>query len=254
MYTEALQQNIWIPIQPTKTQLNNEVHVWRANLDLSKNQLQKYKIVLSADERLKFESYRFNNDQNKYIASRGILRHILSLYLDDDPKNIVFTYNQYGKPFLKYNHNPKPLFFSVSHSGNIALYAITRNQKVGIDIQQFHKNIDCDLVGSKCYSDLEKKIKNSLPKQHKDHFFYTCWVRKEAFIKAKGTGLSEPLNGFSVLVDQKFPPRRISKTLRMNEINFWTIIDLFPEDKYYAAIAIEGIQTNLQYYQYKSSS
>lgn len=240
--------------QPTKTQLNNKVHVWKANLNISKKQLQKYKNVLSAAERLKFESYRFNKDKNKHIASRGILRHILSIYLDDDPKNIVFTYNQYGKPFLKYNYNTKPLFFSTSHSGNIALYAIARNQEVGIDLQQFNRNIDCDLVGSKCYSDLEIKIKNSLPKKQKEHFFYTCWVRKEAFIKAKGTGLSEPLNEFSVLVDKKYPTRRISKIFRMNEINFWTIIDLFPEDKYYAAIAIEGIQTNLQYYQYKASS
>ena len=72
----------------------------------------------------------------------------------------------------------------------MALYAITRNREVGVDIERINPSIIDEGMISQCLTAQEKVYFQTLPKNKRDLFFFECWTRKEAFLKARGSGLS----------------------------------------------------------------
>src|SRR5947199_10750328 len=111
----------------------DEVHVWRATLDLPISRLQALEQILAADERTRANKFHFPEDRMHFIVARGVLRAILGRYLSRDPRTLQFCYNQYGKPTLAGEASSGSLFFNVSHSHGMALYAISYIQTIGID-------------------------------------------------------------------------------------------------------------------------
>src|SRR5829696_9152847 len=129
MNTEKLQ---WRRELPGELISSNEVHVWRVLIDTSNFQSESLLQTLSADELIRAEQFHFENDQKRFIMARGILRMILGHYLNRKPHTLRFEYTPHGKPILATNNGSHTLSFNLSHSGEIALYAITRSRKIGI--------------------------------------------------------------------------------------------------------------------------
>ena len=217
-----------------------EIHVWRVSLDQTESCLQSLQQTLSADERTKADGFRFPKDRSQFIVSRGALRAILSRYLNISSHILRFDYNPYGKPSLIVTQGGNTLRFNLSHSRGMALIAITKNRDIGVDIEGINPNFSCLEIAEKFFSPLENAVLRSLPEHLQATAFFTCWTRKEAYIKAVGKGLSIPLNQFDVSLAPGEPAALLNVEENPEEASKWSLIELFPSSDMVAAVAVAG--------------
>src|SRR5580698_4030984 len=115
---------------------HDDVHVWRASLDQSKSQIDRFLQTLSADEQGRADRFYFDKDRRHFIVARGVLRAILGCYQNRPPECLTFCYGAHGKPALAEDDDVAAIRFNVSHSHNVALYAVARGWNVGIDLER----------------------------------------------------------------------------------------------------------------------
>jgi 4'-phosphopantetheinyl transferase len=166
---------------------DGEVHIWK--MQLSSPKWDKFSSVLSADEYEKASRYRTPQLQKNYSRCRSALRQILSLYTNQEAAALNFRYGKFGKPELL----EQPPHFNVSHSGDHALIAISR-QLVGVDLE-FTGKTNTDLAGLidfVCHP-MEIVALARLPEAEKSAMFYQLWTQKEAYCKILGVGLQQSL-------------------------------------------------------------
>lgn len=225
----------------------DEVHIWNARLDVPEIQVKKWQLYLSRDELQRAQRFHFVKDQYHFIVARGVLRKVLSYYLKKQPYEIQFDYNKYGKPILKKQPGDAPIRFNLSHSHGLALYAISLDQNVGIDIEYIREDFSDLEIANRFFSRDEVAALKSLPVADQKKAFFLCWTRKEAFIKAKGKGLSIPLNQFDVSLIPNQPAELLKTRYDRLEVSRWSLfnIDLFPD--YAAAMAAEGKNMQVKY-------
>jgi 4'-phosphopantetheinyl transferase len=217
-----------------------EIHVWRVSLAQTESCLQSLQQTLSTDERTKADRFRFPKDRSQFIVSRGALRAILSRYLNISSHILRFDYNPYGKPSLIVAQGGNTLRFNLSHSRGMALIAITKNRDIGVDIEGINPNFSCLEIAEKFFSPLENSVLRSLPEHLQATAFFTCWTRKEAYIKAVGKGLSIPLNQFDVSLAPGEPAALLNVEGNPEEASKWSLIELFPSSDMVAAVAVAG--------------
>lgn len=186
----------------------DELHVWRAWLDPGPERVAALHGLLSADERERAARYRFERDRSRYSVGRGLLRLLLSRYTGRSPTAIRFRYGQFGKPELE-GAGP---WFNLSHSGPVALFALSSQAEVGVDVEQDHGDFAKERIAERFFSPGEVQALRALPVELQARAFLHCWTRKEAFIKARGDGLSLALDSFDVSLEPGHPAvlRRIA--------------------------------------------
>ena len=177
-----------------------QMHVWRFALDLPVTSLWE---LLSADETERAHRYHFRHDQDRFVAGRAILRQILASYLGLPPDQLCFSYSAQGRPALQASCLPagqlSELDFNLAHSEDRALLAIGVALRVGIDLERIDPTrVDAGLFELVC-SPSELDAARGLPDREQVTFFYRCWTRKEAYLKARGDGLILPMSSISVL-------------------------------------------------------
>jgi 4'-phosphopantetheinyl transferase len=224
----------------------NEVHVWRATLDLPVPCVQSLGQTLAADERTRAKQFHFPKDRMHFIVARGILRAILGCYLAQDPRTLQFCYSEYGKPLLDWKPGRDALSFNVTHSGGIALFAITRNRDVGVDLEYARMDVAWEQIAERFFSPGEVDVLRTAPLGMQQEAFFCCWTRKEAYLKARGIGLSLALNGFDVSVTPGAPAELLSTREENQDIARWSLFDLFPGPGYIAALAVEGHPSHIK--------
>lgn len=225
-------------ISQSKTTIkDNEIHVWSANIDQPNSVIQELTQTLSEDELKRADRFYFDKHKNRFITCRGILRNILGNYLEIAPEKIQFCYSDRGKPALLPNNNN--LYFNLSHSENMAVYAMTRKLQIGVDIEYIRPITDAEEIAKRFFSESEYKLIQSLPENQKQLAFFNCWTRKEAYIKAIGQGLAYSLDKIEVSLIPGESPRIISIGGDTNLANNWSIYELKLNNSYAAALAIE---------------
>ncbi len=219
----------------------DEVHVWRVCLDPDASYVTSLRQTLSADERARAGRFYFEKDREHFIVARGLLRVILSRYLDIEPSQLRFCYSPFGKPSLVTTSDQKTLSFNVSHSCGLALYAVTRDRKIGIDLERIRTDFACEQIAERFFSPREKAMLRALQAEKAKHrAFFNCWTRKEAYIKARGEGLSLPLDQFDVSLAPGEPATLLNVRGDPLEASRWSLQELFPGPGYVAALAVEG--------------
>ena len=231
---------LWNSPPPNLTLELGEIHVWRVSLAQTASCLQSLQQTLSTDEQTKAERFHFPKDRSQFIVSRGALRAILSRYLTINPSLLRFDYNPYGKPFVTSAQGGNTLRFNLSHSRGMALIAITKNREIGVDIEGINPNFSCLEIAERFFSPLENSVLRSLPEHLQPTAFFTCWTRKEAYIKAVGKGLSIPLNGFDVTLAPGEPAALLNVEQNPEEASRWSLIELIPSSDMVAAVAVAG--------------
>ena len=228
--------------EPTEdTGLNSrEVHVWRSSLDLPASYLDALLQTLAPDEQARAARFHFLEDRQHFIAARGILRAILSRYLGVEPARLRFCYGDHGKPNLVKETGGDDLRFNVSHSHALALFAVTQNREVGIDVEWVRADIETDKIAGRFFSTLEVEALRGLPPPAQQVAFFNCWTRKEAYIKARGEGLSMPLDKFDVSLAPGEPVALLCTRGEPLEAGRWSLRELFPGSGYVAAVAAQG--------------
>lgn len=168
--------------------LQEKVHIWQLDWEsASKTDLEENLLFLSPGERKRAEEFYFEKDRYSYMLSCSFLRKIISLYIAITPLQIEFTLGQYKKPYLAGSN----LKFNLSHSNKVVLYAFTIENDVGIDIE-YMRSIESESmqdIAKSIFSTLEFQEFNRLLGQQKIEYFFRTWTRKEAYLKALGTGM-----------------------------------------------------------------
>lgn len=177
--------------------------------------------VLSGDELDRASRFVFDVDRNRYLAGRLALRHLLGRYLDRDPSDVHFAYSSCGKPELP----GETLRFNVAHSDDLAIIALTKQHRLGVDVERIRDLEDVDGLASTVFSPHELDVFGALPDSSKRRGFFNCWTRKEAFVKAVGDGLTHPLDVFDVT---PWPGDAA-----------WSLFDVTPMDGWVGAVAVE---------------
>jgi len=244
--------HLWSPAPKDLRLVNHEVHVWRAQLELPPSQVKRLRGILTDDEVDRANRFSFEIDRQRFIAARGTLRSILSRYITIDPGHLRFYYNQYGKPFLDPEFSSYLLNFNLSHSGSMALYAITRNMEIGVDVERVHSDFAYEEIAKRFFSANEVSILRVIPTEKKLEAFYTCWTRKEAYAKAHGKGLSLPLDSFDVSFAPWEPPMLSITKDEPQDRSLWTLLDLKPGLGYVGALAVKGIGCRFRYLEMES--
>jgi 4'-phosphopantetheinyl transferase len=231
---------LWNPPSAKSELGRNDVHVWRAFLDQPVLHVQHLAQTLSSDERRKAARFCFKQDRRRFIVRRGLLRTILSCYLDTEPSRLQFRYDPCGKSSIAAELDGDALRFNVSHSHGLALYAVVWDRLIGVDVERIRPLPEAEQIAVRFFSAWENAVFRELPRSQKLQGFFNCWTCREAFLKATGYGLSSPLNEFSVSLTPGEPARLISVHGRPGEVSRWSLLELTPAIGYVAALCVEG--------------
>jgi 4'-phosphopantetheinyl transferase len=233
----------WSPPAEERVLSSDATHVWRASLEIDPAILQRLKSTLAEDELGRAERFIFDQDRNRFIAARGILRDVLARYLQCSPQTIEFVYGARGKPAISSGSSPDPIRFNLSHSHSLALIGLARERELGIDVEMIRPEFASEQIAKRYFSAKEIDELSRLPTELRTEGFFLCWTRKEAYIKAKGEGLYIPLDSFDVSLTPGLPPE-----LNSSDCSRWRLRSLSPESGYEAAIVEEGNSSQLRYF------
>ncbi len=218
----------------------NEVHIWQVELGQPLAIINELRQHLTADELARAKRFHFEKDRKHFIVGRGVLRQILSRYLQVNPSSIRFSYKSHGKPFIEFPHEATTLNFNLSHSGNVALYAFSQQRELGIDVEKLRPMPDGAQIAKRFFSAPEYEVFLSVPEAKRDEAFFNCWTRKEAYIKAIGDGLSYPLDAFQVSLKPGDNAALLHVRDAPQEVARWALHHLDPRVDYIGAIIVEG--------------
>jgi 4'-phosphopantetheinyl transferase len=234
-----------------KSPARGEIHLWQISLRQDFSTVKNLLALLSPDERERAGKYRFRKDRERFIVTRGALREILSCYLTLAPARIVFSYNGFGKPFLKNETDGAPIFFNVSASREIALCAVAHGCEIGVDIEFIGDEPASREIAERFFSPREAENLAALAGKRQTSAFFHCWTRKEAFIKGVGVGLTYPLKNFSVPIGEE-KTNDFSIADPFQKTRRWSLTTIYPGSDYVAALAAECAQPTIKLRQWQS--
>jgi 4'-phosphopantetheinyl transferase len=191
--------------------------------------------ALTPDEQERAGRFRFDRDRNAFQVARGAMRLLLGTYLDIAAAAVPLHYTAHGKPFLAEPYTP--VKFNLSHAGDWALLAVSAGRELGVDIEQIRPLSDLDSLARRFFAPAEQADLRALPPEQRPRAFFTCWTRKEAFIKAVGEGLSRPLDQFEVTLRPGEPARLRRVAGDAGAVDRWSLHALPVPSGYVAALA-----------------
>jgi len=216
----------------------SSLHIWQFPVTPSPLTPDRHTSLLSSDERVRASRFHFEKDARRFTITRAALRSILGGYTRTAASDLRFDYAHHGKPSLA--ENPANIRFSVSHSGGLAMIAITLAREVGVDIEAFRNNIETDKLAERFFSAPERESLRLLSAPNRVAAFFRCWTCKEAFLKAQGLGLSRSLDSFDVEVNPERPAQLLATRPHAEEAGQWSLHGVETDCGYAAAAAVEG--------------
>jgi 4'-phosphopantetheinyl transferase len=217
---------------------DNEVQVWRADLDALAPHEERWRQLLASDELTRAARFHFAGDRQRYTAARALLRIILSGYLKTNPLDLEFCYSKKEKPSLAQRHAESNIQFNVSHSGGIALYAFAWRRELGIDVEKINPDVEVAAIARRFFSEHEQKQLLALPSDEQVEAFFRCWTRKEAYIKATGDGLSLPLSQFDVSLEPGSTDALVATRPDSQDAGQWQLRDVYAGEGYLGAVCV----------------
>lgn len=179
-------------MKEVRDNLKTAIDVWSIYLPDHRSSISLYRSFLSSDETGRSGKFIRPADAEKFILCRGILRRILAETLNTVPERLRFSRSEQGKPFLE----SSGLEFNVSHSRERLLIAVTSGRTVGIDIEFQRRGPDLKAIAERWFSPAEQQFFAS--QQNPEAAFFEIWSKKEAYVKARGTGMFKEMSLFTV--------------------------------------------------------
>jgi 4'-phosphopantetheinyl transferase len=223
------------------------IHVWQFEIALPKDQADQYRVILSPDENQRADRFYFDRDRIRFIAARAAMRSILAGYLSVAPDEIIFSYASNGKPELAGGLNESGLKFNLSHSHDRALLGVVSNFCIGVDIEFIKHEFASDEIAQRFFAPGEVARLRAMPEIERASAFFSCWTRKEAYIKAVGQGLSLPLDSFEVAFGPGVQPSLLEVKTDSEEAARWKMYSIPTAESYAAAIIVEGKDHKIEY-------
>jgi 4'-phosphopantetheinyl transferase len=221
----------------------DDVHVWFARVVDIRNIMVACTNLLSAPEQARAEKFKFARDRDLFVAAHVALRSILARYLKQSVAEIDFAVGPNGKPSLA-TGSSQPIRFNLSHSGDLAMIAVASRREVGVDVEIIKQDFVFDDIAVRFFTAREVAALRALPSDVRCQGFFKCWTSKEAFLKAKGTGLSGELDEIEITIDEDGQVRIAASTPG------WSLAEINPGEDYVAALAIQGEQARTHLYRW----
>ena len=218
----------------------NKVDIWRINLAAQGEETQQCRDLLSQDEIQRADRFHFAKHRRRFTVTRVAMRQILGRYAGVPPQKLVFSYGGKGKPELSGALTGLEIKFNLSHSSEMALLAITQRLAVGSDIEWVSAEVATEEIAERFFSASEVNVLRALPAAERTEAFFSCWTRKEAYIKALGEGLSVPLDSFAVAFGPGVPAALLYVAVDPEQVSRWSIYDIEVPEGYKAALVVEG--------------
>jgi 4'-phosphopantetheinyl transferase len=197
-----------------------EVELWLMKLDVDTEALGRLSGLLSGDEHQRAGRFRFSRDAARYVAGRGSLRMILGAFLAIDPAQIRLVYDAHGKPALAEPFDRDRLHFNLSHAEDVAICAVARARRIGVDIERVRPLADWAALAERMFTSEETRGLHRLSATERAQAFFTCWTRHEARIKASSEALDRARD--------------------LASSDDWTLRTLSPAPGHLATVAVEG--------------
>lgn len=206
---------------------------WSVRLDVPPETSAGLYATLSDDERHRSARFRFERDRQRFIVAHGVLRDVLAWYLGTRADQVRYVFNEFGKPALSPEFGGR-LKFNLSHSADLALIAVAADAEIGVDVEYIRAQPHSAEIARQFFSTTELDHLNSVPSHLHAQAFFSCWTRREAYVKARGEGLA---------MSPHIPPARR-----------WSLYTLHPAPGYIGAVAVEGSGRRLTQRHWQGSS
>lgn len=226
-----------------------ECHVWKIDLRAVNKENCSLDILAEAEKK-HLSLFKFEKDRFRYGITHCMKRWILASYLNEKPERLVFVRERNGKPAIFPQQNWLNLQFNISHSNQLILLGVTVEDPIGIDIEYHADNIFIETLSEFILSPLERCFFSKLAsQQEKKKAFFRCWTRKEAYLKAEGSGLTDLLTKISVDLNE-LPGDNWLETLMLNkkESLQWKLFPLNVDKSYTAALVTSNYPKRLTVY------
>ncbi|MEZ5357160.1 MAG: 4'-phosphopantetheinyl transferase superfamily protein [Bryobacteraceae bacterium] len=220
------------------------IDVWPVWLNAAEPVRIHFRDLLSAGEAGRADRYVDVAARRTFEVSRGVLRRLLSRYVGDEPQALELTEGPRGKPVLRRTGSIR---FNLSHSHDLALYAIADGVEVGVDLEKVRPLADLDAVTRRFFHPQETAELMSLDTRQVEAFF-RCWTRKEAYVKAIGDGLAAGFDRFQVSLLPGQAARMAHIEQNAGAAELWNLHHLEPAADYVGALAYAGTQCAVRVY------
>ena len=225
-----------------------DVYLWQVPLDVVDFALEQSLKLLPQEERERAERFKFLRDCRRYVVSHVALRQVLSTLVGAAPASLEFTTNATGKPFLAGKHANAALAFNLSHSHESAMIAVTGYGELGVDIEYVQREFEFHDLAKRFFTESEFTAIEALPVELQRPAFFRCWTAKEAFLKAKGTGLSGKLDEVQIHLDAG---GSVAITAAVPE---WSLVELPMAGEYVATLVTEGPRRSCRFFNWQAES
>ena len=235
--------SLWHPlIEPPKLSAD-AVHVIYVSLQSEEARIENLRSLLAPDELVRADRYKVERARRQFTICRASLRWLLASCIGSSPTEIAFEYGPHGKPALQTGSGATSrIEFSVSHSADHALIAISPNRHIGVDVEQIDETVRIIKLAERFFSKREAAELNRLPSHDQLAGFFRGWTSKEAYLKATGFGLSFPLDRFSVSLNPHQPAKLCEVVDNPTELSRWRLLSLDPIPGFAAAILFEATE------------
>lgn len=235
----------------------DEVQLWLADLDRPPVPLERLAGLLGPEERTRASRFHFDVHRNRFTAGRGLLRILLAGMTGLAPDRLAFRYGVKGKPFLdpdavRAGELPD-LRFNLSNSANGVLIAVALGSEsggapggeIGVDLEALRPLDDAAELVERFFAPSERAAFGRLPPEERLAGFFSGWTRKEAYVKARGDGLSLPTTEFEITLGPREPARLERFVREPREIGRWSFAAFEPARGFLGALAVEGGEREL---------
>ncbi len=216
---------------------DSDVHVWWLSLESDPPGVERALRVLSAEERARADRFHFPRDRRRFALGRASLRMLLARYTGAEPDRIVLHVGPAGKPFLA---DRADLHFNLSHCEDRGVLAVAVSP-VGVDLEKIRDIPEALVIAEHFFTPSEIGALRAFPETERPDAFLRCWTRKEAYVKARGGGLSTPLDSFDVTLDRG----KAGLTRHSETAGHWELLDVDAGPGWAAALAVEREAPNL---------
>ena len=207
---------------PTRLPVPPPFELWRVSLAQPVDEADRE--LLDASERARSARFHFERDRGRYVVAHAALRRLLAQRTGRDAASLVIEVGQYGKPMLA---DAPRCAFSLSHSDELALVALADHGEIGVDLERVRTLSDIEGLERQCLSLHERHEHAGLAPDERSLAFLRRWTRKEACLKALGTGLHIEPSTFAVSGDGGMQEVCVSTILGPREVRVHDI-DIAP--------------------------
>lgn len=217
-----------------------EIHLWFANDRIDSETAAACRAVMTEDERQQEQRFHFQRDRDRHVVTRALVRKVLSRYESLHPADWVFSKNAYGRPEIDLaSPGISDLFFNISHTDGLIVVAIARGRAVGVDVESIRADRDLLDVAKQVFSPAEFEELFRLPAECQLDRFFQLWTLKESYIKARGMGVSIPLQKFGFRLDQNGTIDLEIAAELADDARRWQCWQFRPADGYLLALCAE---------------